>query len=114
MTTPTITAAQLRGAAVLISDPTCWCRGHSAEDATGNYVAVSDPLAVRWCATGAIFAVIGPRGSIATEDIFDYLRSLDPNREALMRINDNQGRLAAVAELHRLADLAAAREGAAR
>jgi len=102
----TITAAQLREAADLISDPRRWCVNKAATTEDGKETGVDSLNAVAWCAVGAICRVV-PHIAVTTA-----LTAIDPNRPNLSLVNDLYGHAAAVAELHRLADLAEARERA--
>jgi len=103
----TITAAQLRAAADLISDRRKWTTYAYARYRNGVRASVEEPRACRWCAVGAVARVSG----VPILRIGAALAPHGGDRE-LSEINDCDGHAAAIAELRRLADLDEARERA--
>ena len=106
----TITADALRQAADLISDRRRWTRRVYARNERGVSTDPLAPTAVRWCMLGALEKV----SAVERRTIYRALQRLDSPGTALAQLNDGpSGRLAAIAELRRLADLAERRERAA-
>lgn len=65
-------------ARALIADPACWTRGASARDESGREVDPDDPSACRWCALGAVVAVVPPRPGRRPHELLPHLARVLP------------------------------------
>jgi hypothetical protein len=93
----------------IVSDPTKWTRGSMARTADGKACASLDPLAVRFCAVGALFRAagellganefaLGRDGFAQAVEAEKFLLAANNlSDDGVPRINDVEGREAIVA-----------------
>ncbi len=85
-----------------------WCRKWFSQDENGNATEANSDQACKWCALGAIYAIIP--ANVSALDAAMVLRSCLPNGEQSISIfNDAQGSAYPILELY---DLAIAKEKA--
>jgi hypothetical protein len=108
------TADILDLAADLIEPPGAWTQGAFARAADGASVVSTDPLAVCWCASGAISKVTGSISSEAVFVVREALRKHLP--DFIARWNDDPARTQpeVVAMLREAAKAERAAEGGVR
>lgn len=93
-----------------IRDPKHWTQGVEARRASGHPCAEDSPAAVRWCATGALYAEVPPGGSTQAERdariaAFKALSEVaTADRESIVSINDEGPRREAHARIMELFD----------
>jgi hypothetical protein len=91
----------------IVSDETKWTRGSMARTADGKACASLDPLAVRFCAVGALFRaageLLGKDGFAQVVEAENFvLAANNLGNDGVPRINDVLGR-AAIIELFQVA-----------
>jgi hypothetical protein len=85
---------KVRAARQLLSSHDRWCRQAIALDVNGQIVLPTEPLAVQWCAFGALERYYGPTGAMVAEELMVEMLQAWGGYRSLEELNDQLGRIA--------------------